>query len=153
MNNSNILQFYPTNYGHTRFVAFKILQKFFDVNNSQAILTIFNLIIEEESQKNSLSNEDYLQQIDNDLMHQILVGVIDNQEDIRNIINKNSSKNYDMNFMIILMLLIFELKFLSENSSQNIFDEYQKICQENDIKFDKELVFKLIKIFREFEFL
>ena len=78
-----------------------------------------------------------------------MVGLIDNIDKINNIISEKQHKIFDKN---ILRLIIFELKFVDENSSQNIFENYQKICLENDLKFDKNLVIELIKTIREYEF-
>jgi hypothetical protein len=65
------------------------------------------------------------------------------------IILEKKPQNFEKN---ILRLIIFELKFVDENSTQNIFENYQKICVEKNIKFDKNLIIELIKTIREYEF-
>ena len=149
MKNSNITTFYEAQYGETRLVAFEILQKFFDENNQEKIADIFSEILAKNAKKNQLSLEDFLEKIDDELLQQLVVGLIDNIDEIDNIILEKQHKVFDKN---ILRLIIFELKFVDENSTQNIFENYQKICLENDLKFDKNLVIELIKTIRQYEF-
>ena len=149
MKNSNITTFYEAQYGETRLVAFEILQKFFDENNQEKIADIFSEILAKNAKKNQISLEDFLEKIDDELLQQLVVGLIDNIDEIDNIISEKQHKIFDKN---ILRLIIFELKFVDENSSQNIFENYQKICLENDLKFDKNLLIELIKTIREYEF-
>jgi len=149
MKNSNITPFYEAQYGETRLVAFEILQKYFDQNNEEKISDIFNEILTKNAQKNQLSLENFLEKIDDELLQQLVVGLIDNIDQIDNIILEKKYHNLEKN---ILRLIIFELKFLNENSSQNIFENYQKICRENNFKFDKNLIIELIKNIREYEF-
>jgi len=146
------LQFYPTNYGDTRLIVFKIFQKYFNPQNQLSVANIFNDILEQNARDNSQSIEDYLNQIDDDLLNQILVGMLDNQQQITDYILNQWGVNIDLNFKLILMLVIFELKFLNENPTQNIFEDYQKICQEKNIKFTKEFFAELVKEFRQFEY-
>lgn len=149
MKNSNITTFYEAQYGETRLVAFEILQKFFDENNQEKIADIFSEILAKNAKKNQLSLEDFLEKIDDELLQQLVVGLIDNIDEINNIISEKQHKIFDKN---ILRLIIFELKYVDENSTQNIFENYQKICLENNLKFDKNLVIELIKIIRQYEF-
>ena len=149
MKNSNITPFYEAQYGETRLVAFEILQKFFDENNQEKIADIFSEILAKNAKKNQLSLDDFLEKIDDELLQQLVVGLIDNIDEIDNIILEKQHKIFDKN---ILRLIIFELKFVDENSSQNIFENYQKICLENNLKFDKNLIIELIKTIREYEF-
>ena len=149
MKNSNITTFYEAQYGETRLVAFEILQKFFDENNEEKIADIFSEILAKNAKKNQLSLEDFLEKIDDELLQQLVVGLIDNIDEIDNIILEKQHKIFDKN---ILRLIIFELKFVDENSTQNIFENYQKICLENNLKFDKNLVIELIKTIRQYEF-
>lgn len=149
MKNSNITTFYEAQYGETRLVAFEILQKFFDENNQEKIADIFSEILAKNAKKNQLSLEDFLEKIDDELLQQLVVGLIDNIDEIDNIISEKQHKIFDKN---ILRLIIFELKYVDENSTQNIFENYQKICLENDLKFDKNLVIELIKTIRQYEF-
>lgn len=149
MQNSNPVTFYEAQYGETRLVAFEILQKFFDEKNEQKISDIFSEILEKNAQKNSLSLEDFLEKVDDDLLQQLVIGLIDNIDEINDIISQEKDQNFEKN---ILRLIIFELKFLDENSAQNIFENYQKICTEKNIKFNKNLIIELIKKIREYEF-
>ena len=149
MKNSNITTFYEAQYGETRLVAFEILQKFFDENNEEKIADIFSEILAKNAKKNQLSLEDFLEKIDDELLQQLVVGLIDNIDEIDNIISEKQHKIFDKN---ILRLIIFELKYVDENSTQNIFENYQKICLENNLKFDKNLVIELIKTIRQYEF-
>ncbi len=149
MKNSNITTFYEAQYGETRLVAFEILQKFFDENNQEKIADIFSEILAKNAKKNQLSLEDFLEKIDDELLQQLVVGLIDNIDEIDNIISEKQHKIFDKN---ILRLIIFELKYVDENSTQNIFENYQKICLENNLKFDKNLVIELIKTIRQYEF-
>jgi hypothetical protein len=149
MKNSNITTFYEAQYGETRLVAFEILQKFFDENNQEKIADIFREILAKNAKKNQISLEDFLEKIDDELLQQLVVALIDNIDEIDNIILEKQHKIFDKN---ILRLIIFELKFVDENSTQNIFENYQKICLENDLKFDKNLVIELIKTIRQYEF-
>lgn len=149
MNNLNPTTFYEAQYGETRLVAFEILQKFFDENNEEKIADIFSEILAKNAKKNSLALEDFLEKIDDDLLQQLVVGLVDNIDEIDNIILEKKPQNFEKN---ILRLIIFELKFVDENSAQNIFENYQKICVEKNIKFDKNLIIELIKAIREYEF-
>lgn len=149
MKNSNITPFYEAQYGETRLVAFEILQKFFDENNQEKIADIFSEILAKNAKKNQLSLDDFLEKIDDELLQQLVVGLIDNIDEIDNIILEKQHKIFDKN---ILRLIIFELKYVDENSTQNIFENYQKICLENDLKFDKNLAIDLIKTIRQYEF-
>jgi transcription termination factor NusB len=149
MKNLTHVTFYEAQYGETRLVAFEILQKFFDEKNEQKISDIFSEILEKNAQKNSLSLEDFLEKVDDDLLQQLVIGLIDNIDKINDIIAQEKDQNFEKN---ILRLIIFELKFLDENSAQNIFENYQKICTEKNIKFNKNLIIELIKKIREYEF-
>ena len=149
MNNLNPTTFYEAQYGETRLVAFEILQKFFDEENEQKIADIFSEILAKNAKKNSLALEDFLEKIDDDLLQQLVVGLVDNIDEIDNIILEKKPQDFEKN---ILRLIIFELKFVDENSTQNIFENYQKICVEKNIKFDKNLIIELIKTIREYEF-
>ena len=149
MNNLNPTTFYEAQYGETRLVAFEILQKFFDENNEEKIADIFSEILAKNAKKNSQALEDFLEKIDDDLLQQLVVGLVDNIDEIDNIILEKKPQNFEKN---ILRLIIFELKFVDENSTQNIFENYQKICVEKNIKFDKNLIIELIKTIREYEF-
>ena len=149
MKNSNITTFYEAQYGETRLVAFEILKKFFDEKNEEKISDIFSEILEKNAKKNSLSLEDFLEKVDDDLLQQLVIGLIDNINEINDIISQEKDQNFEKN---ILRLIIFELKFLDENSAQNIFENYQKICTEKNIKFNKNLIIELIKKIREYEF-
>ena len=133
MKNLTPITFYEAQYGETRLVAFEILQKFFDEKNEQKISDIFSEILEKNAKKNSLSLEDFLEKVN----------------EINDIISQEKDQNFEKN---ILRLIIFELKFLDENSAQNIFENYQKICTEKNIKFNKNLIIELIKKIREYEF-
>lgn len=149
MKNLNSATFYEAQYGETRLVAFEILQKFFDEKNEEKIADIFNQILAKNAKKNALALEDFLEKIDDDLLQQLVVGLIDNIDEIDDLISQKTDKNCEKN---ILRLIIFELKFVDENSTQNIFENYQKICLENDLKFDKNFIIELIKKIREYEF-
>jgi hypothetical protein len=149
MKNLTPTTFYEAKYGETRLVAFEILQKFFDEKNEQKISDIFSEILEKNAKKNSLSLEDFLEKVDDDLLQQLVIGLIDNIDEINDIILQEEDHNFEKN---ILRLIIFELKFLDENSAQNIFENYQKICTEKNIKFNKNLIIELIKKIREYEF-
>jgi RNase H-fold protein (predicted Holliday junction resolvase) len=149
MNNLNPTTFYEAQYGETRLVAFEILQKFFDENNEEKIADIFSEILAKNAKKNSQALEDFLEKIDDDLLQQLVVGLVDNIDEIDNIILEKKPQNFEKN---ILRLIIFELKFVDENSTQNIFENYQKICVEKNIKFDKNLIIELIKTIRQYEF-
>jgi transcription termination factor NusB len=149
MNNPNPLIFYEAQYGETRLVAFEILQKFFDEKNEEKIADIFSEILNKNAKKNSLNLEDFLEKIDDELLQQLVVGLVDNIEEIDTLILSKTSENFEKN---ILRLMIFELKFVDQNSAQNIFENYQKICTEKNIKFNKNLIIELIKKIREYEF-
>jgi len=149
MKNLNSATFYEAQYGETRLVAFEILQKFFDEKNEEKIADIFSEILAKNAKKNALALEDFLEKIDDDLLQQLVVGLVDNIDEIDNIILEKKPQNFEKN---ILRLIIFELKFVDENSTQNIFENYQKICVEKNIKFDKNLIIELIKTIREYEF-
>jgi RNase H-fold protein (predicted Holliday junction resolvase) len=149
MNNLNPTTFYEAQYGETRLVAFEILQKFFDENNEEKIADIFSEILAKNAKKNSQALEDFLEKIDDDLLQQLVVGLVDNIDEIDNVILEKKPQNFEKN---ILRLIIFELKFVDENSTQNIFENYQKICVEKNIKFDKNLIIELIKTIRQYEF-
>ena len=149
MKNLTPIKLYEAQYGETRLVAFEILQKFFDEKNEQKISDIFSEILEKNAKKNSLSLEDFLEKVDDDLLQQLVIGLIDNIDEINDIISQEKDQNFEKN---ILRLIIFELKFLDENSAQNIFENYQKICTEKNIKFNKNLIIELIKKIREYEF-
>jgi RNase H-fold protein (predicted Holliday junction resolvase) len=142
MKNLNSATFYEAQYGETRLVAFEILQKFFDEKNEEKIADIFSEILAKNAKKNALALEDFLEKIDDDLLQQLVVGLVDNIDEIDNIILEKQHKIFEKN---ILRLIIFELKYVDENSTQNIFENYQKICLENDLKFDKNLIIELIK--------
>ena len=129
MKNLNSATFYEAQYGETRLVAFEILQKFFDEKNEEKIADIFNQILAKNAKKNTLALEDFLEKIDDDLLQQLVVGLIDNIDEIDDLISQKTDKNCEKN---ILRLIIFELKFVDENSTQNIFENYQKICLENE---------------------
>jgi transcription termination factor NusB len=149
MKNLNSATFYEAQYGETRLVAFEILQKFFDEKNEEKIADIFSEILAKNAKKNALALEDFLEKIDDELLQQLVVGLVDNIDEIDNIILEKQHKIFEKN---ILRLIIFELKYVDENSTQNIFENYQKICLENDLKFDKNLIIELIKTIRQYEF-
>ena len=149
MKNLNSATFYEAQYGETRLVAFEILQKFFDEKNEEKIADIFSKILAKNAKKNQLDLEDFLEKIDDELLQQLVVGLVDNIDEIDNIILEKQHKIFEKN---ILRLIIFELKYVDENSTQNIFENYQKICLENDLKFDKNLIIELIKTIRQYEF-
>jgi transcription termination factor NusB len=149
MKNLNSVTFYEAQYGETRLVAFEILQKFFDEKNEEKIADIFSEILAKNAKKNQLALEDFLEKIDDELLQQLVVGLVDNIDEIDNIILEKQHKIFEKN---ILRLIIFELKYVDENSTQNIFENYQKICLENDLKFDKNLIIELIKTIRQYEF-
>jgi transcription termination factor NusB len=149
MKNLNSATFYEAQYGETRLVAFEILQKFFDEKNEEKIADIFSEILAKNAKKNQLALEDFLEKIDDELLQQLVVGLVDNIDEIDNIILEKQHKIFEKN---ILRLIIFELKYVDENSTQNIFENYQKICLENDLKFDKNLIIELIKTIRQYEF-
>ena len=149
MKNLNSATFYEAQYGETRLVAFEILQKFFDEKNKEKIADIFSEILAKNAKKNQLALEDFLEKIDDELLQQLVVGLVDNIDEIDNIILEKQHKIFEKN---ILRLIIFELKYVDENSTQNIFENYQKICLENDLKFDKNLIIELIKTIRQYEF-
>jgi len=125
------------------------LQKFFDEKNEEKITDIFSEILAKNAKKNALALEDFLEKIDDELLQQLVVGLVDNIDEIDNIILEKQHKIFEKN---ILRLIIFELKYVDENSTQNIFENYQKICLENDLKFDKNLIIELIKTIRQYEF-
>jgi transcription termination factor NusB len=149
MKNLNSATFYEAQYGETRLVAFEILQKFFDEKNEEKIADIFIEILAKNAKKNQLALDDFLEKIDDELLQQLVVGLVDNIDEIDNIILEKQHKIFEKN---ILRLIIFELKYVDENSTQNIFENYQKICLENDLKFDKNLIIELIKTIRQYEF-
>jgi transcription termination factor NusB len=149
MKNLNSATFYEAQYGKTRLVAFEILQKFFDEKNEEKIADIFSEILAKNAKKNQLALDDFLEKIDDELLQQLVVGLVDNIDEIDNIILEKQHKIFEKN---ILRLIIFELKYVDENSTQNIFENYQKICLENDLKFDKNLIIELIKTIRQYEF-
>jgi transcription termination factor NusB len=149
MKNLNSATFYEAQYGETRLVAFEILQKFFDEKNEEKIADIFSEILAKNAKKNQLALEDFLEKIDDELLQQLVVGLVDNIDEIDNIILEKQHKIFEKN---ILRLIIFELKYVDENSTQNIFENYQKICLENDLKFDKNFIIELIKTIRQYEF-
>jgi RNase H-fold protein (predicted Holliday junction resolvase) len=149
MKNLNSATFYEAQYGETRLVAFEILQKFFDEKNEEKIADIFIEILAKNAKKNQLALDDFLEIIDDELLQQLVVGLVDNIDEIDNIILEKQHKIFEKN---ILRLIIFELKYVDENSTQNIFENYQKICLENDLKFDKNLIIELIKTIRQYEF-
>jgi transcription termination factor NusB len=149
MKNLNSATFYEAQYGETRLVAFEILQKFFDEKNEEKIADIFSEILAKNAKKNQLALDDFLEKIDDELLQQLVVGLVDNIDEIDNIILEKQHKIFEKN---ILRLIIFELKYVDENSTQNIFENYQKICLENDLKFDKNLIIELIKTIRQYEF-
>ena len=80
-----------------------------------------------------------------------MVGVIENSNKIDNIISEISLNKFTFEFLIILKLIIFELIFLTENSSQKIYEEYFQICEKFSIKFDKKIIINLIEKLRNFE--
>ena len=125
------------------------MQKFFDEKNEEKITDIFSEILAKNAKKNALALEDFLEKIDDELLQQLVVGLVDNIDEIDNIILEKQHKIFEKN---ILRLIIFELKYVDENSTQNIFENYQKICLENDLKFDKNLIIELIKTIRQYEF-
>ncbi|NCA28423.1 MAG: hypothetical protein EBS92_04025 [Proteobacteria bacterium] len=149
MNNNS---FYEANYGDSRFVLFQIFKNFFDEKSESPISEIFNEVINRNSQEKALSVEEYLNQIDDDFLSQMMVGIVDNLDQINQILSSTNEKNLTFDEQIILKLIIFELKFLPENSAQSIFEEYQKICKNNSIKYPQNFVIELIKNLREFEF-
>ena len=109
MKNLNPPTFYEAQYGETRIVAFEILQKFFDENNHEKIAEIFDQILSKNAKKNALNLEDFLEKIDDDLLQQLVVGLIDNIDEIDALISQKNDKNFEKN---ILRLIIFELKFV-----------------------------------------
>jgi transcription termination factor NusB len=148
MKNLNI---YEANYGDSREILFLVFKKYFLTKNKQKIGEIFQDILQQKSKENNLSEDEYLNQIDDDFISQIMVGILDNINSIDNILQEYGGQKFEFNFQIILKLIIFELQYLSENSSQKIFLEYQEICKKYSIKFDDKMVINLIKTLREFE--
>jgi transcription termination factor NusB len=148
MQNLNI---YEANYGDSREILFLVFKKYFLTKNKQKIGEIFQDILQQKSKENNLSEDEYLNQIDDDFISQIMVGILDNINSIDNILQEYGGQKFEFNFQIILKLIIFELQYLPENSSQKIFLEYQEICKKYSIKFDDKMVINLIKTLREFE--
>jgi transcription termination factor NusB len=149
-NNQNNF-FYEANYGDSRLVLYQIFLKYFDIKNSLEISKIFDEIIDKNSKEKNLKIDEYLQEIDDDFLTQIMVGVIENSNKIDNIISEISLNKFTFEFLIILKLIIFELIFLTENSSQKIYEEYFQICEKFSIKFDKKIIINLIEKLRNFE--
>jgi hypothetical protein len=148
MQNLNI---YEANYGDSREILFLIFRKYFFSENAQKISEIFQEILLQKSKENNLSEDQYLQQIDDDFISQIMIGLLDNLDSINDILQEISGMNFEFNFKIILKLIIFELQYLPENSTQKIFTEYQEICKKYSLKFDNKIVINLIQNLREFE--
>lgn len=149
-NNQNNF-FYEANYGDSRLVLYQIFLKYFDIKNSLEISKIFDEVIDKNSKEKNLKIDEYLQEIDDDFLTQIMVGVIENSNKIDNIISEISLNKFTFEFLIILKLIIFELIFLTENSSQKIYEEYFQICEKFSIKFDKKIIINLIEKLRNFE--
>ena len=145
------LDIYETNYGDSREILFLVFKKFFNQENNLKISEIFNEILSQISKEKNLAMEDYLNQIDDDFISQTMVGMLDNIDIINDILQENGGQKFEFNFQIILKLIIFELNYLAENSSQKIFNEYQEICQKYSLKFDSKLVINLINQLRNFE--
>jgi hypothetical protein len=148
MQNLNI---YEANYGDSREVLFLVFKKFFNQENNCKISEIFNEILLQFANQKNLPLDEYLNQIDDDFISQIMIGMLDNLNSINDILHEYGGQKFEFNFQIILKLIIFELQYLTENSSQKIFDEYHEICKKNDIKFDSKIVINFIKNLREFE--
>ena len=142
------LDIYETNYGDSREILFLVFKKFFNQENNLKISEIFNEILSQISKEKNLAMEDYLNQIDDDFISQTMVGMLDNIDIINDILQENGGQKFEFNFQIILKLIIFELNYLAENSSQKIFNEYQEICQKYSLKFDSKLVINLINQLR-----
>jgi hypothetical protein len=83
MKNLNSATFYEAQYGETRLVAFEILQKFFDEKNEEKIADIFSEILAKNAKKNALALEDFLEKIDDDLLQQLVVGLVDNIDETK----------------------------------------------------------------------
>lgn len=150
-NNQKQNIFYQTNYGDTRLIAFEILKKFLKPDNSQKIAEILNEALEIYAKKHELVSEDIFQKIDDEFLHQLLIGFLDNIDEIEVLMADFFGSSNEFNYSILLKLIIYELKFHHENSSQNIFEDYQKIFVINQLKFDKNLFVKLLNQFRDFE--
>lgn len=147
--NQNI--FYQTDYGDTRFIAFNILQKFLDQRNLQKITDILNEELDQYCKKNELLAEDFFEKIDDEFLNQLLIGFVDNFDEINKAIENLSIENTSFHNLLLVKLIIFELKFHHENSAQNIFEDYQKIANANKIKFDKKIFLILLNQIRNFE--
>lgn len=147
--NQNI--FYQTDYGDTRFIAFNILQKFLDQRNLQKITDILNEELDQYCKKNELLAEDLFEKIDDEFLNQLLIGFVDNLDEINNSIENLSIENTSFDVLLMVKLIFFELKFHHENSAQNIFEDYQKIANSKEIKFDKKLFLMLFNQIRNFE--
>ena len=124
MNNLNPTNFYEAQYGETRLVAFEILQKFFDEENEQKIADIFSEILAKNAKKNSLALEDFLEKIDDDLLQQLVVGLVDNIDEIDNIINQynfiskehlNNSSEFIPNTIVVWKGLYKFENYVNEN--------------------------------------
>jgi transcription termination factor NusB len=148
MQNLNI---YEANYGDSREILFLTFRKYFLSENTQKISEIFQEILLQKTKENNLSEDEYLQKIDDDFISQIMVGILDNINSIDNILHEYGGQKFEYNWQIILKLIIFELQYLPENSSQKIFTEYQEICKKYSLKFDNKIVINLIQNLREFE--
>ncbi len=147
--NQNI--FYQTDYGDTRFIAFNILQKFLDQRNLQKITDILNEELDQYCKKNELLAEDFFEKIDDEFLNQLIIGFVDNFDEINKAIENLSIENTSFHNLLLVKLIIFELKFHHENSAQNIFEDYQKIANANKIKFDKKIFLILLNQIRNFE--
>ena len=148
MQNLNI---YEANYGDSREILFLTFRKYFLSENTQKISEIFQEILLQKTKENNLSEDEYLQKIDDDFISQIMVGILDNINLIDNILQEYGGQKFEYNWQIILKLIIFELQYLPENSSQKIFTEYQEICKKYSLKSDNKIVINLIQNLREFE--
>ncbi|MFZ9469908.1 MAG: hypothetical protein ACO26G_02505 [Rickettsiales bacterium] len=147
--NQNI--FYQTDYGDTRFIAFNILKKFLEQGNIEKITDILNEELDQYCKKNELLAEDLFEKIDDEFLNQLLIGFVDNLDEINNAIENLSIENTSFYGLLLIKLIIFELKFHHENSAQNIFEDYQKIANVNQIKFDKKIFLMLLNQIRNFE--
>lgn len=149
--NSSQNIFYQINYGDTRLIAFEILKIFLKSNNSQKIAEILNETLEIYAKKHELVSDDIFKKIDDEFLHQLLIGFIDNIDEIEILMADFFDLSNEFNYSILLKLIIYELRFHPENSSQNIFEDYQKIFATNQLKFDINLFVRLLNQIRDFE--
>lgn len=147
--NQNI--FYQTDYGDTRFIAYNILQKFLDSKNIEKITDILHQELDNYCKKNEVLADDLFSKIDDEFLNNLLIGFVDNFEEINNRIEDFNIEKTSFNSLLLIKLVIYELVFHHENSAQNIFEDYQKIANANKIKFDKKIFLMLLNQIRNFE--